>query len=197
MTPLAQASATLSEALFDDPFYQSITEDFEHDLAARKNALIHYFQYSLEEADRTGRRVLASDPNLGAAAWLLPRSSQVEAAESAAKAAYLGSVLGPRGVENYYRIVRYMSPLAKKVVPGDAWYLSIIGVLPSAQGRGLGAMLLAGTLAEADQKKVTCYLETFTPRNLGFYERMRFRRVAQHLEPTTNREYVVMRRDTA
>jgi ribosomal protein S18 acetylase RimI-like enzyme len=100
-------------------------------------------------------------------------------------------------MENYYRIVRYMGPLADRVVPGDAWYLSIIGILPSAQGRGLGATLLAGTLAEASHANVTCYLETFTPRSLRFYERLGFRRVAGHLEPTTNEEYVVMRKDAS
>ncbi len=195
MTPFEQASSALTESLFDDAFYWAITEDCGNDLAARKRALNLYFQYSLEEAGRTGRCVLAPDPNLGAAAWLLPRTPAVDAAESAAKSEYLASALGPRGRENYYRIVRYMAPLAARVVPPDSWYLSIVGILPSAQGRGLGAKLLAGTLAEASRAHVTCYLETFTPRNLKFYERLGFRKVAEHLEPTTNKEYVVMRKE--
>jgi|SRR5579859_845014 len=190
-----QASAALTESLFDDPFYWAITEDFGSDLAARKHALGRYFHYSLEEAERTGRCVVAPDPSLGAAAWLLPRSREVDSAEASAKSAFLGSALGSCGVENYYRIVRYMAPLAARVVPAGSWYLSIIGILPSAQGRGLGATLLAGTLAEASQANATCYVETFTPRNLRFYERLGFRRIADHLEPTTNKEYVVMRRD--
>jgi GNAT superfamily N-acetyltransferase len=195
MTPFVQASAALAESLFDDPFYWAITEDFGNDLAARKRALNLYFHYSLEEAERTGRCVVAPDPRLGAAAWLLPRAPAVDAAESSAKTEYLASALGSRGKENYYRIVRYMAPLAAQVVPRDSWYLSIIGILPSAQGRGLGAKLLAGTLAEASRANVTCYLETFTPRNLKFYARLGFRQVADHLEPTTHKEYVVMRKD--
>lgn len=51
-----------------------------------------------------------------------------------------------------------------------------------AQGQGLGEKLLAGTLAEASQANATCYLETFTPRNLRFYERMGFCRVAEHVD---------------
>jgi len=195
MLPLEHASAALVESLFDDPFYWAITEGFGNDLAARRQALGRYFHYSLEEAHRTGRCVLAPDPALGAAAWLLPRSPEVEAAESAAKSEYLTSALGSIGRDTYHRIVRYMAPLAAQVVPRDAWYLSIIGILPSAQGRGLGQALLAGTLAEASHAGVTCYLETFTPRNLRFYERMGFLQVAEHIEPTTNRKYVVMRRD--
>jgi len=195
MTPIVQASAALAESLFDDPFYWAITDGFGEDHPTRKLALRRYFHYSLEEAGRTGRVVLAPDPNLGATAWLLPRSTEVEAAESAAKSQSLGDALGSRGKENYYRIVRYMAPLAAEVIPAGAWYLSIIGILPSAQGQGLGAALLSETLAEASRVKAVCYLETFTPRNLRFYERMGFRQVAQHLEPTTNKEYVVMRRD--
>jgi GNAT superfamily N-acetyltransferase len=195
MLPLVQASSALVESLIDDPFYCAITDDFATDLAARKHALVSYFHYSLAEAERIGRCVVAPDPALGASAWLLPQSPEVHAAESSAKSQYLASVLGPRGVENYYRIVRYMAPLASKVIPCGAWYLSIIGILPSAQGRGLGAALLSGTLAEASNARVPCYLETFTPRNLRFYERKGFRSVANHPEPTTNKEYVVMLRD--
>ena len=97
--------------------------------------------------------------------------------------------------ENYRRIVSYMAPLAGQIVPSDAWYLSIIGIVPSAQGQGLGAALLTGTLVEASNARVSCYLETFSTRNLKFYERLGFCRAACHFEPTTNKEYVVMRRD--
>jgi GNAT superfamily N-acetyltransferase len=188
------ASLALAESLIDDPFYWAITDDLGIDASARKHALSRYFRYSLEEAQRTGRCVVAADPTLGAAAWLLPRSPAVDASESSAKADCLASVLGPRGAEKYHRIVRHMGPFAARVVPRGAWYLSIVGVLPSAQGRGLGAALLASTLAEASHIHVPCYLETFTPRNLTFYERLGFCRVANHLEPTTNKEYAVMLR---
>jgi ribosomal protein S18 acetylase RimI-like enzyme len=195
MTPFSQASAALVASLIDDPFYWAITDDFGTNLAARKYALSCYFEYSLGEAQRTGRCVVAPDPTLGAAAWLLPRNADVDAAESKLKSQCLASILGPRGNENYYRIVRYMAPLAARVVPRGSWYLSIIGVLPSAQGQGVGASLLAGTLAEASNTHVSCYLETFMPRNLRFYERLGFGRVAEHIEPTTGKPYVVMQRD--
>ena len=81
----AEFAPALVEWLFDDPFYQAITADFE-DMAARKQALAAYFAYSLAEARRTGRCVY-SEPDLGAAAWLLPRTPDVEAAESSSKAA--------------------------------------------------------------------------------------------------------------
>ena len=193
--PLLQAAEALVAALIDDPFYSAISEDFGTDVAARQHALKFYFRYSLEEARRTGRCVIAPDPTLGAAAWLLPRTSEVALTESTAKSEYLHSVLGPRGRENYRRIASYMAPRAAEVVPSDAWYLSIIGIVPSAQGQGLGAALLTGTLVEASNARAPCYLETFSPRNLKFYERFGFCRAACHFEPTTNKEYFLMRRD--
>ncbi|MDM0112248.1 GNAT family N-acetyltransferase [Variovorax sp. J22R133] len=194
MNPFSQPAPALTESLFDDPFYQAISVDFEDDIEARKHALGLYFAYSLAEAQRTGRYVQHEDPRVGAAAWLLPRSPEVDAAESAAKAAYLKSVLGPRGNGNYHRIVEFMGPRAAQVVSDQAWYLSIVAVLPSAQGQGIGARLLSGTLAEAKSVGASCYLETFTPPNIPFYERMGFERLASHLEPTTRAEYVVMLR---
>lgn len=197
MNSFSRSIPALVASLIDDPFYQAITVDFSENLAARKQVLGAYFNYSLDEAERTGRCVVDSEPELGAAAWLLPRSSSLEAAESAAKTAYLSSVLGPRGNENYQRMVCFMASLAEAVVPADAWYLSIVGVLPAAQGKGTGARLLAPTLDEAREAQVSCYLETFSPRNPAFYERIGFRPVAVQREPITQAEYVVMLREAS
>ena len=71
----------------------------------------------------------------------------------------------------------------------DAWYLSIIAIAPEAQGQGLGRLLLAPTLAEADAAGAVCYLETFSPRNLTFYERAGFGRRARIDEPTAPAAY--------
>lgn len=195
MTPFEKASIALAESLLDDPFYWAISEDSGSSRDRRKATLRNYFVYSLEEARRTGHCVLARDPALGAAAWILPRTPEVAAAESAAKKSALASILGPRGMKNYLHMVDFMVPRAEQVIPPGAWYLSIIGVHPSAQGRGLGAQLLTGTLAQASSSRVPCFLETFSPRSVPFYQRFGFRPVASHLEPTTNHEYSVLLRE--
>ncbi|SCX61573.1 N-acetyltransferase [Variovorax sp. EL159] len=192
--PLPEPLSTpaLVDALIVDPFYLAISVDFENDLPVRKAVLAAYFGYSLGEAGRTGRCETLEDRELGAAAWLLPRSAQADTQESAAKDAFLSRTLGPRGYANYNRIVDFMGPHASAAVPAQAWYLSILGISPAAQGRGLGARLLAPTLAEADAAGVACYLETFTPRSVAFYERMGFQRKAAPLEPVTNSVYEIM-----
>ncbi len=197
MPPASLSTPALADALIVDPFYLAISADFAHDMARRKAVLASYFGYSMGEAERTGRCLTLDDPALGAAAWLLPRSDAAEAAESAAKRAFLADTLGPLGHANYHRIVDFMSARAPAVVPAGAWYLSILGIAPSAQRRGLGARLLAPTLAEADAAGVPCFLETFTPPSVPFYERLGFRREAAHLEPVTATEYLIMCRPPA
>jgi len=192
MQPEFPSAPALADALIVDPFYLAISVDFEHDMPQRKAVLANYFAYSLGEAARTGRYLAAEDARLGAAAWLLPRADAIDAAESAAKSDYLASALGARGLGNYRRIVDFMAARSPAVAPAHAWYLSILGISPDAQGRGLGAQLLAPTLAEADAAGVPCFLETFTPRSVAFYERLGFRTAARHLEPVTSSPYAIM-----
>ena len=185
----------LALSLVEDPFYQSITVEHATSRASQLSVLERYFEYSLLEAQRTGRCVLAADESQGAAAWLLPRSPEVRAVEANAKASAVAEILGPKGSENYHAIVNFMTPLAERHVPADAWYLSIVGVHPNAQGRGLGQALLRPTLEEASSRGKVCYLETFTRTNVFFYERLGFASVAEYSEPMTRSSHVLMRRD--
>ncbi|MFN8582601.1 MAG: GNAT family N-acetyltransferase [Gemmatimonadaceae bacterium] len=47
-------------------------------------------------------------------------------------------------------------------LPPNAWYLSILGVHPSLQGRGVGSRLVRRTLEELDRNGAPSYLETYT-----------------------------------
>ncbi|MEZ5282712.1 MAG: GNAT family N-acetyltransferase [Acidimicrobiales bacterium] len=53
-------------------------------------------------------------------------------------------------------------------------YLLAIGVRSASQGRGLGSLLLAHTLAEADRRGEPAYLEATSPRSRALYERHGF-----------------------
>jgi GNAT superfamily N-acetyltransferase len=184
----------LALSLFSDPFYQAITVEY-CSVEAKLITLETYFEYSLLEAERTGHVVILPNESRGAAAWLLPRSPEVQAMEAGAKKRFMAELLGPKGSQNYHAIVDYMSPLAESHVPAKAWYLSIVGIHPEAQGQGLGKKLLQPTLEEASRLGRVCYLETFTPSNIGFYKHLGFVQVAAYAEPTTGSTYAIMRRD--
>jgi GNAT superfamily N-acetyltransferase len=191
------ACAAAVGALESDPFYRCITSEFDGDDARRRAALGAYFDYSIRQGTRVGRVVHLDEPDLGVAVWLLPQSREVQAVERARKHAFLREALGERGCASYDRIVDYMSERARTVVGSDAWYLSIVAVAPQAQTRGLGARLLAPTLAEADELGRPCYLETFNSRSLSFYLRLGFVTHAEFKEPTTRAGYAIMVRTAA
>jgi GNAT superfamily N-acetyltransferase len=54
------------------------------------------------------------------------------------------------------------------------WNLETLGIRREAQGRGIGARLIAPGLARADHAGQPCYLTTAKRANVGFYERFGF-----------------------
>ena len=188
---LNPSANSLVEALEDDPFYDAIASGPDVDPDRRRQRLADYFSYSLQEAKALGRTVYLEDEALGASAWLLPADEQSERAAASRKHEFLRECLGLGGLQTYKSIVTWMAGQSAPLVNG-AWYLSIIGVAPLAQGQGLGQRLLAPTLAEADAAAAECYLETFNTRNFRFYERAGFRTKRIFFEPTTGSEYALM-----
>jgi GNAT superfamily N-acetyltransferase len=186
--------AALVDSLRYDPFYATITTEFADNEARRRQALARYFDYSMSEGARMGRLVMWPDESVGAAVWLLPAETSVYEAEAKAKAEFLAAAIGATGWDAYRRITHFMRPRAVAAVAESAWYLSIVGVTPSAQGQGIGKRLIEPTLGEADNAGVDCYLETFDRRNPAFYERLGFSAVASHAEPVTGATYTIMRR---
>jgi len=186
--------SALVESLRHDPFYVAITEGYDGDATRRSAALSRYFDYSMSEGARVGRCVQSLGDAPAAAVWLLPLSPERAAAEASAKAAFIRSALEPEGAENYHRIVEFMASRSRSIVSSAAWYLSIVGVAPSAQGQGVGGKLIRATLAEADQVGASSFLETFSQRNVNLYERLGFSVVASYEEPITKSQYWIMQR---
>ncbi|HXF44608.1 MAG TPA: GNAT family N-acetyltransferase [Burkholderiaceae bacterium] len=54
------------------------------------------------------------------------------------------------------------------------WYLPLVGTDPVAQGHGLGAALLAHTLARCDAEGLPAYLEATSERSVPLYRRLGF-----------------------
>jgi ribosomal protein S18 acetylase RimI-like enzyme len=185
------AAEALAAALSDDPFYAAIALD----AIDRREALIQYFEYSVWEGRQLGTVVVPIGDPPGAAVWTLPQPSDVMEQAQQAKHAAFATLLGPRGLDTYQAILAFMEPIARTVIPDGSWYLSILGVAPHLQGRGLGRTLLEPTLSEADRNGVRCYLETYNAASLRFYARLGFRDVAENLEPTINARYWIMLRE--
>jgi predicted acetyltransferase len=92
-------------------------------------------------------------------------------------------------------MVDFMSAQLEGLIANESWYLSIVGIKPEFQGKGLGAQLINEVLKETDKLGLPTYLETFTPRNISFYHRLGYQTAASFLEPLTNATYWVLLRE--
>ncbi len=54
------------------------------------------------------------------------------------------------------------------------WYLPLIGVDPTRQNKGYGAMLMQYALEVCDRDGLPAYLESSNPRNITLYQRHGF-----------------------
>jgi GNAT superfamily N-acetyltransferase len=110
--------------------------------------------------------VFCDDEHRGAALWAPPDRWHVTVGELAR-----------------IRIVTRRTPLflagARRVDaahPAEPhFYLNVLGVVPEAQGSGIGSRLLAPMLERCDREGVPAYLESSKARNVPFYERHGFR----------------------
>jgi GNAT superfamily N-acetyltransferase len=187
---LAQA---LYSALENDPFYITLLSSIPGE-AEKRNALIKYMDYSMTEAEQYGLLYLPAEHNHGASIWSKPLEAAAEQLKQQQKKAFLKDELGEDALDIYVEIVGFMTSKAEGLIAPDAWYLSIVGLRPEFQGKGLGGGLIKPILNQTDQQNLTTYLETFTPANISFYKRIGYETTASFIEPVTNAGYWIMSR---
>lgn len=188
-----------AEALFDalkfDPFYATLAAAASSDRRLARAAMLNYLDYSLVEAETYGIASFPADPNHGAAAWGLPLQAALREDIAKRKQAFIQRHMGGNCLPVYQAITANMHAETDQRVPRGSWYLSIVGISPAAQGLGLGRSLIEDVLQQADETGIATYLETFTPRNERFYERLGYSVAAHIHEPVTGARYAVMLRE--
>lgn len=152
---------------------------------------MRYMDYSMIEAETYGE--LTVTPH-GAAIWSKPLDAAVDAEKSRLKKDFIKTQMNADALEVYNSIVSFMTEQLDSIPP-EAWYLSIAGLAPAYQGQGLGVGLLKQVLDKTDKHGLPTYLETFTPGNIKFYERMGHGIVKKVFEPVTGCDYWIMLRE--
>ncbi len=184
----------LYSALRDDPFYRTLESRYPARDGARR-AMLSYYDVSIREGKKWGRVCTPETGQYGASVWSVPLSEAKIAEKASEKHAALEQVMGPECLRVFTDIEASMAESEAGLNLADHWYLSILGVDPSMQGRGLGGRLVTPVLREADALGVASYLTTFTPRNISFYQRLGYRVVSDFPEPVTNSRFWVLVRD--
>jgi GNAT superfamily N-acetyltransferase len=83
-----------------------------------------------------------------------------------------------------------------RLAHGRHYYVRDVGVVPEAQGQGLGTALLAPTLAACDREHLPAYLEASSERSAVLYERLGFRQLRE-LRVGSSPPLLLMRRGPA
>jgi GNAT superfamily N-acetyltransferase len=184
----------LYDTLREDAFYitmeQSVGEEEE-----QYEGLLRYLDYSMVEADEYGLLHFPEIRQQGVAIWSQPLAATAETRKNRAKHDFLRRHMGAASAATYNDIVDFMSQQSDALIDASAWYLSIVGIFPAFQNQGLGHSLIAPILEQADRAGVATFLETFTPRNESFYQRLGYRVAGKFFEPTIAANYSLMVRE--
>ncbi len=196
MIPYKYLNRTVAKALYHaltpDPFYKVLERNSFSNLDAAREAMFKYYDYSMAEAQEYGRLTFTPDGTAGAAIWSIPLPQEFQQKISEKKKDFIFSHLGKKSLDVYTKITVFMDRQIWDVVPTDAWYLSILGILPERQGEGLGKKVMTPVLREADEQGVVVFAESFTPKNFGFYRRLGFETAKTVDEPITESQYTVL-----
>jgi ribosomal protein S18 acetylase RimI-like enzyme len=107
------------------------------------------------------------DGYVGAALWLPP---DVHPDENAL-IALLQQTVSEQIQKDFFPVLEQMGSYH----PSEPhWYLPLMGVDPSQQGKGFGSALLHHTLMQFDHDNKLAYLESSNPRNIPLYKRHGF-----------------------
>ena len=161
----------LADAFLDDPG----AVIFEPERDRRAEILPAFFRTWVAAALADGGDLVVPDqpgPPRGVASWFGPdRHGPSGDAMAAAGMADVLEAFGPAAADRMLAMVSALEREHDRLAPGPHLRLDFFGVRPDAQGTGLGTSLLEHGHARGDRERLPCYLETFTRRNVEYYER--------------------------
>ena len=74
----------------------------------------------------------------------------------------------------------------KRIMKENHIYIILLGVNPDWQGQGYGRTLMLPVLKLAEEKGLSCYLETHGEKNVAFYNKLGFKVVSEDILPGTD-----------
>ena len=177
----------LGRAFLEDPVFGWLVRG-----GAREARLTRMFTSFAGSAARTrGARVLVTPERTAAAIWRPPGHWRGGSAEFLRTAPTLAA--GVRG--GLLRGLRLEAVVERHHLREPHWYLEALGAVPEARGTGVGGRVVQPVLDRCDAERLPAYLESSTPRNWSFYERLGFVRGAPLPVPRGCPVLVPMRRE--
>lgn len=181
---LDEASSLLAHAFMDYPAMRYIFADQGEYYERAVRAL---FRFNCERRAATGGSHLGvyEDNALVGVAGIAPTGETPLPAALQSRWSWFVALIGPQAAD---RLARFSHLTEQHRLPMLYLSLAVLGVLPEAQGRGYGRMLLDAThaLAEAHPFTDGVYLDTESAANVALYEHVGYRVVSrEQLEDLT------------
>ena len=166
----------LSRAFYRDPLFVHF---FPND-AKRERQSLHTFRFMLRHTVLKGELVCAPNTTDGAALWVPSTAMEYTTMDLL----QLGLVPGLIGqglpaVMRQLRALDDMLSMHRTIISEPHYYLSVFGVEPDRQGKGVGSSILRPSLERFDREGIPAYLDTHNPENVSLYLRFGFE-IAHH-----------------
>jgi GNAT superfamily N-acetyltransferase len=156
----------LARAFQDDPMFSWILPD----AAARPASLTTFFGALARHVFLPIGASVQLAEHAGAALWLPPGVGSTRLVSSILVGPSIGRAFGTR----LLAAIPLFLEMERAHPHEPHFYLGVLGIDPTHQGRGLSKHLLGPTLARADAEKKPAYLETAKESNLAYYRRFGF-----------------------
>ena len=177
-TDIDRAGTLLARAFHNNPLLVHMSPDEEE--RKRKSPIL--FSAFVRFGYLVGK-VFTTQNRDGVAVWIPPEATENDP-DLIAKAGIseLPTALGDETFSRVTTIFGKFEEFRKRDAAVPHWYLTLIGVEPEHQGKGVAGSLLRPMLACADDEGLPCYLETCEPTNVSFYQKYGFDVIVDELD---------------
>jgi GNAT superfamily N-acetyltransferase len=182
---LAPISATLARAFQEDPVMSWLLPDPRQ----RAERLPAFWRHALGDLHGTHASFFTTPSFSGAAVWDPPGHWKVSFLQMMRSGPAFIRIFRARCL----RGLTLLNTVERHHPREPHYYLFALGTDPAFQGQGIGAALLAPTLAKSDREGLPAYLESSNKRNVPFYQRCGFR-VLQEIVVPNGPTITLMRR---
>lgn len=184
-----KAAAVLAAAFAGNPLYLNAVADAQK----RERFLKEFLKFRVKFGAR-GHFGRITEDGSGVAVWLAP--GYVMQTSDVLKDGGLFAMLhaGKSAMNAMMSFNNFTEKVEKENCPGAHWHLSPLGVLPAAQGKGLGSALLRDGLQIIDERREDCFLETQTQEACRLYQKFGFEVVCETTVPDTDIPHIAMYR---
>lgn len=159
------AGGLLARAFRDDPIMVYAVSD----RAERERILPDFYSRMVRFGCLAGEVYTTAGTTDGISVWLPPDVQWTRERIQAAGLHELSQIVGADAMRRYWEVVGPESVARERAANGPYWYLFLLAVEPSNQGRGLGGELMRPMLERIKSEGLPCLLETENSRNVAFY----------------------------